>query len=401
MRTEALPSLSAADARRIAVAAQGLASAEHGRPADRRALRRMVDQTGLIQIDSVNTVVRAHELPPFARLGPYPRSLLKESTERHRDLFEYWGHAACLLPIETQPLWRWRMQALRERERHELARIEAERPGYVDAVLAELRDRGPLTAGELTDGGKARGPWWGWADGKLVLEWLFAAGDVSVAGRRGTFERVYDLTERVVPAAVLARPTPSVEDAHRDLVRISSRALGVGTRGEIGRYFYLGSARTAAAVRDLVETGELVPVTVDGWSEPAYLAAGARRPRSVAARALLAPFDPLVFDRDRVERLFGMRYRIEIYTPAPRRVYGYYVMPFLLGDTLVGRVDLKADRARSALVAQASWAEPGMDHAVVGPELAEHLRLMAGWLDLRDVEIRPKGDLAPAVARAV
>ena len=361
----------------------------------------MVDQIGLIQIDSVNTVVRAHELPPFARLGPYPRSLLKESTERHRDLFEYWGHAACLLPIETQPLWRWRMQTLRERERRELARIEAERPGYVGAVLDELRDRGPLTAGELTDGGKARGPWWGWADGKLVLEWLFAAGDVSVAGRRGTFERVYDLTERVVPASVLARPTPSVEDAHRDLVRISSRALGVATRAEIGRYFYLASARTAGAITDLVESGELIPVTVDGWSEPAYLAAGARRPRSVAARALLAPFDPLVFDRDRVERLFGMRYRIEIYTPAPRRVYGYYVMPFLLGDTLVGRVDLKADRARSALVVQAAWAEPGTEHDRAAAELAGHLRLMAGWLELTGVEIRAKGDLAPALERSM
>ncbi len=360
----------------------------------------MVDQIGLIQIDSVNTVARAHELPPFARLGAYPRTLIKESTERHRDLFEYWGHAACLMPIASQPLWRWRMERLRNRERFELARIERDRPGYVAAVLAEVRDRGPIAASDLTDGGKAKGPWWGWADGKLVLEWLFAAGKVSVAGRRSSFERVYDLTERVVPVAILALPTPSIEEAHRELVLIASRALGVATRRDIANYFYLRADRAAVSIAQLVESGDLLPVDVDGWRAPAYLTAGARRPRRVDGRALLAPFDPLVFDRDRVERLFGMRYRIEIYTPEPKRVYGYYVMPFLLGDTLVGRVDLKADRARSTLVVQAAHAEPGMDLPVVASALAGHLRLMAGWLELGDIEVRTRGDLSAALAAA-
>ena len=359
----------------------------------------MVDQIGLIQIDSVNTVVRAHELPPFARLGPYPRTLIKEAAERHRDLFEYWGHAACLMPVTSQPLWRWRMDAIRNRERIAIDRIERERPGYVAAVLAEIRDRGPLTASELTDGGKAKGPWWGWADGKLVLEWLFAAGHVSVAGRRNSFERVYDLTERVLPGPVLGLPTPSIEDAHRELVRIASRALGVATRKDLSTYFYLRADRVAVSISELVEAGELVPATVDGWSGTAYLAARARRPRRVDGRALLAPFDPLVFDRDRVERLFGMRYRIEIYTPAPKRVYGYYVMPFLLGETLVGRVDLKADRPRSTLVVQAAHAEPGVDHAVAAPPLADELRVMAGWLGLADIEVRDRGDLAGSLSR--
>ncbi len=393
-----LPRISAPAARRIALAAQGFADPRPSGRVGRGHLRRLVDRIGLVQIDSVNTLVRAHELPAFARLGPYPRSLIKASTERHRELFEYWGHAACLMPMATQPLWRWRMEHLRDGERGGVDRIERDRPGYAAAVLAEVRDRGPIAAGELTDGGTATGPWWGWADGKSVLEWLFWAGELSVAGRRNGFERVYDLTERVVPPEVLAVPTPSIEDAHLELVRIASRALGVATRTDISTYFYLRADRTVASIAELVETGELVPVSVDGWSDPAFVAAGARRPRRVDARALLAPFDPLVFDRARVERLFGMRYRIELYTPAPKRVFGYYVLPFLLGDTLVGRVDLKADRARATLLVQAAWGEPGIDVPAVAAALAEELRVMAGWLELDRIEVLPKGDLSSALA---
>jgi uncharacterized protein YcaQ len=222
-----------------------------------------------------------------------------------------------------------------------------------------------------------------------------------VAGRRNGFERVYDLTERVVPTEILAAPTPSIEDAHREIVRMASRALGVATRADISNYFYLGAARTTTAIRGLVEAGDIIPVAVEGWKDRAYLAAEAAQPRRVAARAVLAPFDSLFFDRARVERLFGMRYRIEIYTPAPKRVYGYYVMPFLLGDGLVGRVDLKADRAGGALIVQAAWAEPGVDRSVVAGALAEELRVMAGWLELGDVEVRKKGDLAPELATAL
>ena len=357
----------------------------------------MLDRIGLVQIDSVNVLVRAHELTPFARLGPYPRNLIKDSTEVHRDLFEYWGHAACLMPMATQPLWRWRMEELRERWREGVNRTEEYRPGYAAAVLDEVRDRGPIAASELTDGGASTGPWWGWAEGKSVLEWLVAAGDLCVAGRRNGFERVYDLTERVVPAAVLAAPTPSIEDAHRELVRMASRALGVATRADISNYFYLRADRTTQSLGELIEAGELVAVAVDGWSERAYLATAGRRPRRVDARALVAPFDSLVFDRARVERLFGMRYRIEIYTPAPKRVYGYYVLPFVLGDALVGRIDLKADRARGSLIVQAAHGEPGVDIPTAAAALFEELRLMAGWLELDDIEVRPKGDLAPAL----
>ena len=361
----------------------------------------MVDRIGLIQIDSVNVLVRAQELPIFARLGPHRRSLLKEMTERRRELFEYWGHAACLLPIRSQPLWRWRMERMRDRERPWVDRVERKRPGFVQAVRDEVRDRGPMAASELTDGGKSQGPWWGWADGKLVLEWLFAAGEIAVAGRRTGFERVYDLTERVIPAEILTLPTPHPDDAQRELVRMVTRALGIATLSDIFTYLYLRAETTRRRVAELVDGGELQPVRVEGWRQPAYLAAGARQPRGVHARALLAPFDPLVFDRARVERLFGMRYRIELYTPAPKRVYGYYVLPFLLGETLVGRVDLKADRAHRTLLVQGAHAEPGVDQGEVAAALADELRLVAGWLELDDIAVPGRGDLAQPLRSAL
>ncbi|MFI5291406.1 MAG: winged helix-turn-helix domain-containing protein [Candidatus Limnocylindrales bacterium] len=395
------PRITASAARRIALAAQGFADPRPTGRIDRGHLRRLTGRIGLLQIDSVNVLVRSHELPVFARLGPYRRALLQESTERQRDLFEYWGHAACLMPTATQPLWRWRMDEIRARDRGWVDRVRRERPGYVEAVLDEVRDRGPLAASDLTEGGRATGPWWGWADGKTALEWLFWVGDLSVAGRRAGFERVYDLTDRVIPAPILNAPTPSLADAHRALVLMVSRALGVATKRDIFGYLYLRADRTATAIAELIEAGELVQVAVDGWREPTYLATDARRPRHVHARALLAPFDPLVFDRARVERLFGMRYRIEIYTPAPKRTYGYYVLPFLLGDTLVGRVDLKADRARSTLLVQAAHGEPGIHLAAVAAELADELRLMAVWLELDRIEVRPQGDLAAPLAAAI
>ena len=396
-----LPRLSAPAARRIALAAQGFGDARPAGAVGRAATRRLAERIGLFQIDSVNVLVRAHELPAFARLGPYPRTLLKDLTERHRELFEYWGHAACLMPMAMQPLWRWRMASMRERESRLVDRLERERPGYVEAILDEVRDRGPIAASDLTDGGAATGPWWGWADGKSVLEWLFWVGDLSVAGRRNGFERTYDLTERVVPANVLAVPTPSLEDAHRELVRMVARALGVATRRDIFNYLYLRADRTGRAIAELVEAGELQPVRVDGWADPAWIATDARRPRRMDARALLAPFDSLVFDRERVERLFGMRYRIELYTPAPKRVYGYYVMPFVLGDRLVGRVDLKADRARATLLVQGAHGEPEIDRGAVVAALADELHLLADWLELERIEVRGTGDLSPGLAAIV
>ena len=396
----ATATLSAAQARRVALAAQGFGERRPARHVDRRQVRRVVDRLGQIQIDSVNVLVRAHELPLYGRLGPYPRSLLSDAAERHRDVFEYLGHAACFLPTDSHPLWRWRMGKVGDTWRGDITRIEQARPGYVDAVLAELQERGPLSAAELTDGGTSKGPWWDWADGKAVLEYLWWAGRVSVAGRRNGFERVYDLTERVIPAAILAVPTPSIDDAHRELVRRAARALGVATRRDLYTYFYLRADLTGRAISDLVDEGELIPVKVEGWKDPAWLTAGARQPRSIDARALVAPFDSLVFDRARVERVFGMRYRIEIYTPAPKRVYGYYVLPFLLGDTLVGRVDLKADRKQSTLLVQAAHAEPGARTSDVAAALAEELRLMADWLELEAIDVRPVGDLSTHLARA-
>jgi uncharacterized protein YcaQ len=266
-------------------------------------------------------------------------------------------------------------------------------------VLREIADRGPLAASELANGGERRGAWWGWNDGKLAVEWLFSAGLVTTATRRGTFERVYDLTERVLPAYVQALPTPSAEEAQRTLLRLSAQALGVATEFDLRDYFRLGVVDTKARLAELVETGDLVPVEVEGWNRPAYLDPAARQPREVDARALLAPFDPLIWERDRTERIFDFFYRIEIYTPLAKRKHGYYVLPFLLGDRLVARVDLKADRANSKLLVPAVHLEPGHDAKHVAGPLREELRLMADWLGLESVSLPRAGALAKAMGR--
>jgi len=385
--------LSAAAARRIALAAQGFAAA---RPASVHVgqLQRTIDRLGLLQIDSVNVLARAHYLPLFSRLGNYERALLDRiawGRKSQRRLFEFWAHEASLLPVDTQPLLRWRMQRLREQTsgKGKLILFAREKKAFIAEVLREIRERGALAASELSNGGERRGPWWGWNDGKLAVEWLFFAGIVTTATRRGTFERVYDLTERVLPASVLALPTPSAEEAQRELLRFSARALGVATEFDLRDYFRLGVADTKARLAELVEAGELLPVTVEGWKKPAYLDPKARMPRWIEARALLAPFDPLVWERERTHRIFDFFYRIEIYTPLSKRNYGYYVLPFLLGDRLVGRVDLKADRATSRLLAHAVHVEPGVDRRKIEGPLREELRLMADWLGL-DRVVRSK-----------
>ena len=390
--------LSAAAARRIALAAQGFAEPRPSGPADMRHLRRVLRRLGLLQIDSVNVLVRAHYLPLFSRLGPYDRNLLDSAAYagRRRTLFEYWGHEASFLPVSLHPLLRWRMARAERGEGvyGSLARLARERRPFVEAVLAEVAARGPLSAGELSLGGRGQGSWWGWSEGKRALEWLFWAGRVTTATRRG-FERVYDLTERVLPASVLAAPTPSVEDAQRELVRIAARALGVASERDLRDYFRLDVSDARARVAELVEAGELLPVQVEGWAQPAYLDPTARRPRRVEARALVSPFDPLVWERSRAERLFGFRYRLEIYTPAHKREHGYYVLPFLLGDRLVARVDLKADRGAKRLLVHAAHAEERMDRAAVAAALGEELRAVAQWLDLDRIEVGERGDLAP------
>jgi uncharacterized protein YcaQ len=395
--------LSAAEARRVALAAQGFAEPPLSRAVDTRALRgRVVDRVGLIQIDSVNVLQRAHYLPAFARLGPYDTNLLdKLSHYAPRRLFEYWGHEASLIPVELHPHLRWRMQRAHDDAWGGMRRIARERPELVAAVLEDLRARGPLTASQLAHLDEPRGkkgPWWDWSDVKRALEFLFWSGEITSARRR-RFERLYDVPERVIPAGVLAVPTPPVEEAQRELLRVAARSLGVATATDLRDYFRLPAAEAKLRIAELIEAGELLPVAVEGWAQDAYLAPGARLPRRVEARALVGPFDSLIWERPRVERLFGMRYRIEIYVPKEQRVHGYYVLPLLYGDRLVARVDLKADRAAGALLVQAAHAEPQAPEETA-EVLMEQLRSMASWLGLDDVVVVGAGGLAPALTKA-
>jgi uncharacterized protein len=400
MRSE---SLSAASARRIALAAQGFGTSRPDGATNAGHVQRAIDQLGLLQIDSVNVLTRAHYLPLFSRLGNYDCTHLDRAAwgrKSQRRLFEFWAHEASLLPLGSQPLWRWRMErAARDAGdgKGKLHKFKRERAAYIEEVRREITDRGPLAASELSNGGAGRGAWWGWSDGKLALEWLFFAGELTTATRRSTFERVYDLTERVLPAAVQALPTPSAEEAQRELLRISARALGVATETDLRDYFRLGVADTKARLAELVEAGDLLPVTVEGWTKPGYLDPTARQPRRVEARALLAPFDPLIWERDRTHRIFDFFYRIEIYTPLAKRKHGYYVLPFLLGDRLVGRLDLKADRANSRLLVHAAHLEDGIDAKVVALPLTDELRLTADWLGLEEVVLPRAGTLGRAM----
>jgi uncharacterized protein YcaQ len=316
---------------------------------------------------------------------------------RKRLLFEYWAHEASLLPVETWPLLRWRMEAARRNEGiyRGLADWARQNSGLIDDVYAQVAEQAPIAASDIA-GPKGAGGWWGWSDAKAALEWLFWAGRVTTHSRRG-FERLYGLPERVLPEAVLALPVPEPAEAHRQLLRISAAALGVATSGDLRDYFRLSPAAMKGRIEDLVEAGDLLPVKVEGWTQQAYLHAGARRPRKVAARALLTPFDPLVFERSRAERLFDFRYRIEIYTPAEKRLYGYYVLPFLLGERIVARIDLRADRPAGVLRLLAAYAEAGAPPETA-EELLREMRLMQAWLGLERLEIVPAGDLGPALA---
>jgi uncharacterized protein YcaQ len=379
--------LSLAAARRIALAAQGFGMAR--RPVTGWApLGRTLDRLGLHQIDSVNVLVRAHYLPAFSRLGAYDRALIDHAAwgkRSARRLFEYWAHEASLLPLALHPLLRWRM-ARAERGESGWTTMRAfarERRAEAEAVLARIRGDGPMAASDF-EHGKSRSGWWEWGDTKRALEWLFLAGRITTATRRGSFERVYDLTERVIPKAILALPTPDAAEARRTLVEISARALGIATATDLRDYFRLAPEEARAAIAALVEDGILLPVAVESWRQPAFLHAEARRPRRIEAQALLAPFDPLIWERARAERLFGFRYRIEIYTPAAKRVHGYYVLPFLLDEGLVARVDLKADRQRGVLVVRNIHLEPGAP-AQTRERLATELAVMAGWLGLEQV----------------
>ncbi|CDX12899.1 conserved hypothetical protein [Mesorhizobium sp. ORS 3324] len=390
--------ISLAAARRIALGAQGFTDPRPGGEPNRRHLARVLSRTGLLQIDSVSAVVRAHYMPLYSRLGPYPLALLDNAAvTRKRAVFEYWAHEASFLPVETYPLMRWRMQRAERGEEMYLglAKWGRERKATIDEIYGQVAERGPIAASDI-EGHKGNGGWWGWSEAKHAFEWLFWAGRITTAYRRG-FERYYDLPERVLPQSVLELPVPSVEDAHRELLRISARAHGIATYGDLRDYFRLAPGDTKDRIEELVETGELLPVKVEGWDRTAYLHKDARIPRRIEARALLAPFDPVVFERTRTEKLFGFRYRIEIYTPAEKRQYGYYVLPFLLGDRIVARVDLRADRPASVLRVHAAYAEAGAPPDTAA-QLFDELKQMQGWLGLEAIEVTPAGDLGPALA---
>jgi uncharacterized protein YcaQ len=402
-----LSRLSAAQARRIALAAQGFAEPRPSGRVTARHIRRVLERIAILQIDSVNVFSRAHYLPVFARLGPYPRDVLDRLTgyvpkPNGSELFEYWAHAASLIPIDMHPLLRWRMQRAHHEPWPAVRRIAKDNPALLEDVVALIAEQGPITAGDtgIPRPAPRPGHMWNWHDGKIALEYLFYEGRVTTA-KRVNFERYYDLTERVLPASVLTAPTPSESHAKRDLIRASARALGVATEPDLRDYFRISHASSKAAVADLVASGELVPVEVEGWDAPAYLWHESRRPRGVAARALLSPFDSLVWFRERTERFFSVPSTTEIYTPAPKRQYGYYVLPFLLGESLAGRVDLKADRQAGVLRVHSAWIELGSDPHYVAHELAQELALTASWLGLDRIDVAQRGDLAKELAAAV
>jgi len=391
--------LSAAEARRIALAAQGFAEP---RRADGRAIRRLFDRVALVQIDSVNVLQRAHYMPLFSRMGPYDTRLLRRASERSpRRMVEYWAHVAAYMPVDLWPFMQHRMAGYRERGHawtHEKASAR-----LIDSLVAEIREDGAKTSRDLDDGlPRQKVDWgWNWSETKRALEYLFISGQLAVARRNSQFERVYDLPERVLPPAVLAVPTPTPEESVVGLVRRAAQALGVASESCLRDYFRTRPGMTREAIATLVDTGELIPVTVPAWgARPCYLWHQARLPRRIAARALLSPFDSMIFERNRLERLFDFVYRIEIYVPEPKRIHGYYVYPFLLDEAFVARVDLKADRARGVLRVNSAWLEPGQDPRYVAGELATELKLMAGWLGLSDVQVMPRGDLAPTLALA-
>ncbi len=381
-------------ARRIALAAQGFARPRPIGRIDVRHFRRVLNHVGLLQLDSVNVLERSHYLPMFSRLGPYDRAALDRWTTSSGEIFEYWGHEASLIPVDRYSTFRFRMGEMKPWG--SVRRLLDERPGYIENILEQVAIRGPLTVADLDDAGERGGPWWGYAPGKHALEWLFASGRVT-AYRSPTFGRRYDLPQRVVPAAVIAESPSDQAEAYRTLLVDAARHHGVGTVADLADYHRLHKPTARPILEDLAVEGALVPVAVAGWRHPAYLHPDAVIPRRATGTALLSPFDSLVWNRDRVERMFGFRYRIEIYVPKPQRQYGYYVLPFLLDGDLVARVDLKADRKGRRLLVQTAHLEPGHEASRVVPPLTKELRAMAAWLGLDEVVIVDRGDLASSL----
>jgi uncharacterized protein YcaQ len=398
--------LSKAQARRVALAAQGFLDPPH-LPPTMRTLGRTLTRTGVLQVDSVNVLQRAHYMPLYSRMGPYDVDLVRRASQgRPRRIVEYWAHVQALMPVELWPVMRHRMAHYRDGRHKWWGTVVTD--DLVASLLAEIADRGASTARDLDDGLPRKKEHWGWnwSTTRRALDYMFMVGEVAIAGRNSQFEIRYDLPERVIPREHLLAPAPTEHDAVKELVRRAARSHGVATVRDLADYYRLRSVPgqsqtgTAPVVAELVEEGELVPVTVEGVTRAAYLHRDARIPRRIGARALLSPFDPLVWERERTQSLFDFFYRIEIYTPAEKRVHGYYVLPFLLGERIVGRVDLKADRKSGLLLVKAAYAEPGAPPETA-EELAAELTRLAGWLGLHTVVVEPRGDLAPALSTHV
>ena len=365
-------------------------------------LARTVRRTGVLQVDSVNVLQRAHYMPLYSRMGAYDTDLLHRAAtgRQQRRLVEYWAHVQALMPVDLWPEMQHRME--RYRPQRGKWWTDGVTDDLVASLMTEIAERGASTARELDDGlPRTTKHWgWNWSATRKALDFLFVVGDLAVAGRTSQFEVRYDLPARVLPDRVLARATPAPEVAHRELVRRAAISHGVGTEQDLRDYYRMKPAESKPAVAALVEEGELVPVAVEGWARPGYLHRDARLPRRAHARALLSPFDPLVWERTRTEQLFGLRYRIEIYVPEHLREYGYYVLPFLLGDRIAARVDLKADRRSGVLQVRAAYAEPHAP-AETADELAAELARLAGWLDLGTITVSACGDLSAALRSAV
>jgi len=398
-------SLSKQDARRIAIRAQGLAA---GRSAENHAgaavtiedVGRSIRAMGLLQIDSVNVCVRSHYMPLFSRLGNYEMQLLDRLVYEEKSVFETWAHVASFVPVEHHRLFRQRMSGNLPGRR--VAELVEKQPGFLNKALDQVRKHGAMTASDLDNAGKRRDPWWGYTTGKIAMEWHFAAGNLSVANRKN-FTRYYDLTERVIPGEHLNGATPSVEESHREMMRIAVKAHGVGTVSDLADYYRIKLADAKVRLGELVEEGAVQRVSVEGWpgDHDVFAPVDIESTRPTSARALLTPFDPLVWNRDRIERLFDFFYRIEIYVPEKKRQYGYYVYPFVLDENLVARVDLKAERGAGVLRVKGAFVEDGPDREYVALNLANELRLMAGWLGLKRVGTGRRGNLMPALKAAL
>ena len=379
-------SLSIADARRIALAAQGFDTARPKTKATQRHVDALISRLGVIQIDSVNVLVRSQELPLFARLGNHDRNAIPKATEAQK-LFEYWGHEAALLPVDLHPLFRWKMNAARTGKvtHWGLTSFYEENKAFVKRTLKHVTTNGPTTSRELSTRTEKKGTWWDWDEAKVALEYLFLTGQLMSRGRGADFARIYDTPERVLPQRVFDAATPSERDARKQLLVRSAIAQGVATASDLADYYRQKPAAVKPLIAELVEEGELRTVLVDGWTEKAFVHRDAKLPKQLHATALLSPFDSLVWCRPRNERLFNFHYRIEIYTPKEKRKFGYYVLPFMMNGEMVGRVDLKADRANSRLLVLSVHTEPDVKRSAINDALIVELQEMASWLGLENI----------------